>query len=292
MAQVKGGAKSRSSGGKAGSRGGKKPTPGRDAAVKQTADASSVILTICLIAAGLVGIAAWMGRSISVVEDTANDLVDGFVQTVGLSVDTIRIYEATPDQETRILQLIDISKGDNMFRADPHKMRERLMAQRDFGEVQVHRFWPGQISVFVTPLKASVRYWDGESYTVMSHDGRVAAGDEIIPASLPIVTGKGAVRPSADLFRDLEDYPVISAKLRYAERISERRWDLVFLSGARVQLPAGTAREEGIERLAVLHRETGLLDRRVATIDLRDPNRIYTRRSAVTADLQTSDNQG
>lgn len=292
MPQVKGGAKGKS-GGKAGAKGAaKKPTPARDAVVKQTTDVSSIIMGGFLLLAVVVGAAAWMGRSISVIENQVNLFTDGVVKTVGLSVDTIRVYQAAPDQETRIRQALGVQIGDNMFRANPSTLKDRLEKVGGLGDIQVHRFWPGQISIFITPLEATVLYWDGQQHLPMNINGDVVPDVDLAAQSFPMVTGEGSVKASAELLADLEAFPLLLSKLGYADRINDRRWDLVMRSKVRVQLPAGAARFHALERLANLQRETGLLDRRVERIDLRDPDRIYTRRGQLSAGLASTGSQG
>ena len=158
MPQVKGGQKKQSSGRKT-TKGGQKPaSPARDAVVKQTADASSIIMGVFFLLAILVGAAAWMGQSMSVVENKANQLADGAAKTVGLSIKSIQIIEVSDDQENAIRAKLGIVEGDSMFRADPHALKARLDQLKGFGDIQVHRFWPNQVTVFVTPLKTSVMF--------------------------------------------------------------------------------------------------------------------------------------
>lgn len=289
MSQVKGGRKTSGSG-----RGGKKPSksPARDAVVKQTADASSIIMGVFFLIAIIVGTAAWMGQSMSLVSGTMNNLTDGLVKTVGLSVDTIRIYEAAPEQENRIRTAMGIREGDSMFRADPKTIKARLENVKGLGDVQVHRFWPGQISIFVTPLEAKVVFWDGERHIPMDPGGGEVPDVDVADASFPVVAGEGAVEASPDLLADLNAFPAIFSRMAYADRKGDRRWDVVMVSGVRVQLPSGEQRIEALERLSALQRETGILDRHVANIDLRDPAYVYVRRSQLTAAIPDQNRRG
>lgn len=294
MPEVKGGSKGRN-GGKPASKGkgGKSPTPARDAVVKQTADASSIIMAVVFLFALLIGTAAWMGQSMSIISNTVNNVTDGFVKTVGLSVKTIRIYDAGPEQEARILKTMGVKEGDSMFRADPHLIKSRLETLNGLGDIQVHRFWPGLISIYVTPLKATVFYWDGEKHIAMTPYGEWVPGIEFGKADYPIVTGEGAVLASADLLNDLAAFPAIKSRVTKAVRVGDRRWDLLMSSGARVQLPSGADnRFDALARLQTLQKHAMILDRRVENIDLRDPSRIYTRRSQLTAGLNADGGKG
>lgn len=290
MPEVKGGQKGKGGGAKGGKRASK--SPARDAVVKQTADASSIIMGVFFLVAILVGTAAWMGQSMSLVSETVNNLTDGVVKTSGLSVKTIRIYEAAPEQEKRIRDAMGVKEGDSMFRADPGEIKTRLEAVKGVGDVQVHRLWPNQITIVVTPLEAAILYWDGETYTPMDPRGGEVPDIDPTQVDFPVVTGQGSVEASADLLAELVAFPVIRSRLAYAERQGERRWDLVMASGVRVKLPAGEAGLDAMDTLVALQRETGILDRHVTSVDLRDPAYVYVRRNQLTAEATSLGGRG
>ncbi len=295
MPEVKGGSRGRNGGKQAArGKGAKKPSPARDAVVKQTADASSIIMAIVFLVALLVGTAAWMGQSMSVISGGMNTVTDGFVKTVGLSVKTIRVYDAAPEQEKRILAQMGVKQGDSMFRADPKQIKSRLEKINGLGDIQVHRFWPGQISIFVTPLKATVFFWNGEQHVAMTPFGETVPDVKFGEVDHPIVSGKGAVLASADLLSDLNDFPAVKSRVSRAVRVGERRWDLLMSSGVRIQLPEGAEnRFEALQRLQSLQQSVQILDRKIANVDLRDPARIYSRRAQqLTANLQQAGGKG
>lgn len=284
MPQVKrkqgdGGSKPR---GKGGSGQGKKATPARDAVVKQTTDASSIIMAVFLVISGIIGIAAWMGGSMSVLEHRVNFFVDGVVRTAGLSVKQVNIYHATPEQEDRIETVLDIAPGDSMFRADPKRLKRMLDAQRGLGDIEVYRFWPDQVAIVVTPLEAAVLF-EGEEgdFTPIDPLGREVLEPVEDNSGFLKVNGIGAPEAVGDLVRDIDAHPDLNSRLVGATRVGERRWDLEFVSGVVVKLPAGEDREPAIRRLAALQAQSGMLDRRVATVDLRDPSRVYVQRGPV-----------
>ena len=280
MPQVKGGQKGSKSGGKSGAKGGaKKETPARDAVVKQTADASSIIMGVFFLVAVLVGVAAWMGQSISVVEGKANALADGTAKTFGLSVKSIQIIEVSEEQEAVIRRTMAVSEGDSMFRADPAAIKARIDTLKGFGNVQVHRFWPNQITVVVTPLETSVLYRESDEAPLQAvHVTGEVAAEVREDVDYHQVQGAGAVSQWPVLYEDLQQFPSLETRLDLAERVGDRRWDLVMAGGARVQLPADSEASSALVVLAALQRETGILDRQVRKIDLRDPARVYVQR--------------
>ncbi|MBN8898056.1 MAG: cell division protein FtsQ, partial [Rhodospirillales bacterium] len=61
-----------------------------------------------------------------------------------------------------------------------------------------------------------------------------------------------------------------------AVRVGERRWNLQMNSGTDVMLPEGHE-VEALDRLAQLQQEHAVLDRPLAAIDLRLPDRLLLR---------------
>ena len=209
---------------------------------------------------------------------------------------------------------MSVEEGDSMFRADPREIKTRIEKVKGLGDIQVHRYWPDQLVVVVTPLEAAMLYWDGERYIPMDPAGGEVPDVDPQAVDFPVITGKGSIDAAHDLIADLQSFPAILTRLSYAERVGERRWDLVMTSGVRVKLPQSdavytrknqphapvaeddgappNARFEALETLLALQRETEALDRKLTHIDLRDPDYVYVRRSQLTAALENTGDRG
>lgn len=77
----------------------------------------------------------------------------------------------------------------------------------------------------------------------------------------------------------IADYPSINIRVRDLQLIGNRRWDIVLEHGVRVNLPQGYAANDALDVLNSIQRMTGILDRQVSRIDLRDPARVYVQTS-------------
>jgi cell division protein FtsQ len=70
------------------------------------------------------------------------------------------------------------------------------------------------------------------------------------------------------MVNSLNRYQLLKKDLAALSRIGDRRWDLIYYSGLRVQLPElGVA--QALERLESYQRDYALLDRDVTLIDMR-----------------------
>jgi len=95
-------------------------------------------------------------------------------------------------------------------------------------------------------------------------------------APLPLVVGAGANEAAAAMIDLLRAQPAIAGRVEAAVRVSERRWNLKLSGGADVLLPEGHE-AAALTRLAELQGRDRLLDRPVAAIDMRLPDRLVVR---------------
>jgi cell division protein FtsQ len=96
---------------------------------------------------------------------------------------------------------------------------------------------------------------------------------------LPLVVGVGAERAAAPMVDLLRATPGIADRVEAIVRVSERRWNLRLVNGADVLLPEGhEAEADGPP--AELHARDKLLDRPLAAVDMRLPDRLVVRLQA------------
>jgi cell division protein FtsQ len=70
------------------------------------------------------------------------------------------------------------------------------------------------------------------------------------------------------MIRALQNFPQLQSGLVALSRIADRRWDMIYDTGLRVQLPEqGVA--QALSKLAAYQSQYQLLDRDVTVIDLR-----------------------
>ena len=78
------------------------------------------------------------------------------------------------------------------------------------------------------------------------------------------------------LLKLLDSEPELKGRVSAAVRVGGRRWNLIFDGGIEVRLPEEDA-EAAWAELARIQREHGVLERDLATIDLRLPDRLVVR---------------
>lgn len=91
-------------------------------------------------------------------------------------------------------------------------------------------------------------------------------------ADLPIVAGDGADRALAEALDILEAATPLGARVKGLMRIGERRWDVVLDREQRILLPAQRP-VRALERVIVLNQVQDMLERDLAAVDMRLPER-------------------
>ncbi|NBC21669.1 MAG: FtsQ-type POTRA domain-containing protein [Alphaproteobacteria bacterium] len=241
---------------------------------------TSVILGLVMVIALIVTAAAWMGGSLSQAESRIANFNDTMARTLGVAVSDVAVIGLEHDAELsgQIRAAAMIEPGENMFRADPRAIRERIRATGKVVNVRVHRLWPDQLVIMADPA---------DPLAIWTHDGRPAVIDElgrVMPgleadafAGLPRLSGESAPEAAPGLLARLEKALALKARFVKAERIGSRRWRVYFEGDVQVDFPEDAALDAAMDRLAAKQAAHDLLDRPLAAIDLRAGNQLVMR---------------
>jgi cell division protein FtsQ len=195
----------------------------------------------------------------------------------GLSIQEIRVEgrEFTPREA--LLTAIATTPGEAMLDFDPAAAKTRLERIAWIEHAHVERRLPGTILVRLTERRAFAVWQRDGRFSVIDREGRVMATERLQAfGPLPLVVGTGAERMAAPMIDLLRSTPEIADRVQAIVRVSERRWNLRLQNGADVLLPEGHE-EAAITRLAQLQAREKLLDRPLAAVDMRLPDRLVVR---------------
>ncbi len=185
--------------------------------------------------------------------------------------------EHTPIEMIRAA--LGVSRGDSILGFSPAGAKERLETLAWVERAHVERHLPDTIVVRLEERRPFAIWQHSGQFAVIDRAGHVVATEKFDQfGPLPLVVGAGAERAAAALLDRLREQPDLAQRLQAAIRVGDRRWNLKLYNGTEVLLPEGFE-AEAIERLGELHRQHGLLDRPVAAIDLRLPDRLIVRRN-------------
>lgn len=196
------------------------------------------------------------------------EVAQGRFAAAGLAIGEISISGQTLTGEQAIFDALGVEPHTSTVSFDVEAARQRIAELPAVETVTVRKTYPGDIEVSITE-KVPVARWRVDGITfVVDGSGEQIGEDRGAYGDLPLVVGDGANDDAMVMIRALDQYPVLKDGLMALSRIADRRWDLIYDSGLRVQLPElGVAR--ALRNLDAYQAEYQLLDRDVTVIDLR-----------------------
>ncbi|GAB4189028.1 MAG: hypothetical protein OHK0024_29470 [Thalassobaculales bacterium] len=194
--------------------------------------------------------------------------------SLGLAVQEVLVEGRRRTPAEAVLQALAVERGTPILQVDPAATRERLEALSWVRLAQVERRLPDLLHVRLVEREPLALWQQGGRHALIDAEGVVLTSEGLEDyAHLVVVVGEGAPARAAGLMRLLAQAPDLKPRVRYAQWVGERRWNLVMDNGITVRLPEGDAAAAWL-RLAELEREHSLLEREVLAIDLRLPDRL------------------
>ena len=209
--------------------------------------------------------------------------VQGQLGNTGFAIGEISITGQTLTGEQAIFDALGVEPHTSSVSFDAEAARQRIAELPSVETVNVRKVYPGDIIVTITE-KVPVARWrvDGVTFVVDS-EGEQIGEDHGAYGELPLVLGDGAADDALVMTRALAQYPHLQDGLVALSRIADRRWDLIYDTGLRVQLPElGVA--QALRRLDYYQSDFQLLDRDVTQIDLRVASIVAVRPTKIEED--------
>ena len=205
------------------------------------------------------------------------DAFGGVGEGLGLTVQQV-ILEGRRNAPTDMIRAaLGVSRGDPLLDFSPEGARARLETIAWVQRAHVERRLPNTILVRIEERRPFAIWQNNARFVIIDREGKVVAADGLDQfGPLPLLVGPGADAQGAALHDLLKPHPEVADRIQAMVRIHERRWNLRLHNGTDVLLPEG-AEGAAIQRLAELQREARLLDRPLAAIDLRLPDRLVLR---------------
>jgi cell division protein FtsQ len=173
--------------------------------------------------------------------------------------------------EKDIIAALNITPESSMFNFDADDARTALLALPAISGATVRKGYPDQLFVTLTE-RVPVARWrvDGVTYVIDGMGVKLNADGADYPG-LPLVVGDDANDDAMAMVKAMDQFPALKQGLAALSRIGDRRWDMIYTTGLRVQLPEqGVA--QALSQLTTLEAQFKVLERDVTVVDLRVPN--------------------
>ncbi len=220
---------------------------------------------------------------------TAFKFVQGEFASAGFGIDSIEISGQVLTRDADIITLLTVGTGSSTLTFDAQKAQARLEWLRAVKSATVRKVYPDKIIVSIVEKVPVARWRVGDTTWLIDEAGRRIGTDIASYTDLPLVIGEGAADDAVVMARILDRHEALQENLAALSRIGDRRWDLVYRNGLRVQLPErGVA--QALVHLEMYQRDYQLLDRDVTLIDLRVPG-LVTLKPGEIATQQIADSK-
>jgi cell division protein FtsQ len=222
--------------------------------------------------AGIVGL--YQARdALWVAGETVYRMVQGEFAAAGFGVERIEVSGQTLTRDEDIAAIMALSSGGSTLTFDVQKVANRLNWLSAVESATVRKVYPDKITIDLVEKQPLLRWRIGDATWLVDGSGAPIARDPGYYAELPLVVGDGAADDAIIMINTLNRYPALKRDLAALSRIGDRRWDLIYYTGLRVQLPEqGVA--QALAQLDNYQRDFTLLDRDVTLIDLRVPGMV------------------
>ena len=233
---------------------------------------------LAIILGGAVAL-AWFVASLAGVPAMAQNEVAKLASDAGFEVRRVRVTGVQRMNELKIYERALAQRDRPMPLVDLEGLREELVALPWVEDARVSRQLPDVLSIDVV---------ERTPHAVLKKPDRLvlidASGEELEPIStanakgMLLVEGPGAAKQVAQLGELLEAAPALRSKVAHAEWVGNRRWNLTFTTDQVLALPQGDRdAATALVQFARLDGQNRLLGGKVATFDMRAPERIYMR---------------
>jgi len=208
--------------------------------------------------------------AIGVVGSTVASMVQGEFVAAGFGIEAIEVGGQKLTSDTDIATMLALSSGRSTLTFDAQKAQARLNWLQAVESVTVRKIYPDRVVVDIVEKEPVLRWRIGEQNWLVDGAGKAIAEDTGAYTDLPLIVGDGAADDALIMINSLSRHDILRNDLAALSRIGDRRWDLIYYTGLRVQLPEqGVA--QALSRLEMYQRDHALLDRDVTLIDLRVP---------------------
>lgn len=221
---------------------------------------------------------------------TLAEVAQGRFADAGFAIGEISITGQTLTDEQAIFDALGVEPHTSTVSFDVEAARQRIAELPAVETVSVRKTYPGDVIVTVTE-KVPVARWRVDGITfVVDGAGEQIGEDKGAYSDLPLVVGDGANDDAMVMIRALDQYPALKDGLVALSRIADRRWDLIYDTGLRVQLPElGVAR--ALRNLVGYQNDYQLLDRDVTVIDLRVSTLVAVRPTKTEEELAADEEE-
>lgn len=208
-----------------------------------------------------------------------------YTSRIGFTLDDVIVTGRDKTSKKEMLQVMQVKRGDNFLKINLGEIKERLETLPWVRKVLVKRtFFPNVIQVAVEERRVRSIWQLNEKFYPIDYDGKVIQAAFEPKRPILLIVGEGAPENINALLDNISDNKQILSRVKVANFISGRRWNLVLddiQEGITIKLPEENVKETW-KKMLKLDATNGILKRKLTILDLRlkDKVTVKLKRSA------------
>lgn len=247
--------------------------------------------------AAIVGGAALYG---SVLGGQFQTAVEDLTVMAGLAVEEIEIEGHEHARPEDMFAVLGLDRTRSLFSIDPDFSRDALVTLPWVKSAEIRKSYPNTLHISIVEREPFAIWQTREALSVVQVDGSVIGGySGNSLRHLPLLVGKGAPEEAAAFMQTVARYEVLAEQVRAFVRVGQRRWNLRLDNGLTIKLPEQDV-DVALQRLVALHSSDNVLERDLASIDVRLNDRTVfaltehamTKRDAALKDRDIANKRG
>lgn len=233
---------------------------------------------LAIILGGAVAL-AWFVASLAGVPAMANQQIAYLASDAGFEVRRVRVTGVERMNELKVYERALAERDRPMPLLDLEGLRTELLDLSWVKDARVSRQLPDTLAIDIVERVPHAALQKPGRLVLIDLDGNEL--EPIKPAAakdMLVISGPGASQQVRELARLLDAAPALKPQVKEAEWVGNRRWNLTFRTGQMLALPHGEDKSAtALVSFARLDGVNRLLGGKVATFDMRVPERIYMR---------------
>ena len=217
------------------------------------------------------------GRTVREAEPLIVQL-DRLAARVGLGLNKISLtgYEMTADRD--VFAALGLQHARSLIAFDAASARHRIEALPWIAEARIKRTFPHRLDIAVQERRPFALWRHGGHDILIDRNGRLLTSVRTgAVQALPMVTGAGAPEGAGLIMGLIRQWPGLTALVRQADFIDQRRWNLQLADGRSILLPEMKP-AQAIRSLMLGQQGRRLIDRAFEVADFRLAGSIVLRR--------------
>lgn len=195
-----------------------------------------------------------------------------FSGNLGFNINDIIISGRHHTSKNDLMQAIGADRSSNIMQLNLSDLKSKIEKLPWVRKANLHRtYFPNILQIDLQEREVKSIWQFENNFYPIDAEGNIIDSEYIPTSPLLLIVGAGAPENIKDLMLSIQDNPEIFKRIKVANFISQRRWNVILddvENGITVKLPEENIKQAW-QKLLSLDKSVGLLKRKLTIIDLR-----------------------